>query len=210
MRGIEITGLKALLYDQLLAVGTAGLYDLLIRRVVRSMGIDRDDRILDMGAGTGKNARLMARYLHRGEITGIDISPAMVRRYSRMHRKDPRVEVLKARIEDPLPYRGRFDKVLLSFVLHGFEQENRISILRNAGRALKPGGKLFLFDWNGMDIDTMGPLLKIFFHRIECPPAVDFIGRDIEGLIEESGFHSLDKSLFWKRRIRLLTAVKDL
>ena len=58
-------------YDIGLDIATLGRYLPFIKQVVRTIKIKPDDRILDMGAGTGRNACLMAEYLsEKGELIG--------------------------------------------------------------------------------------------------------------------------------------------
>ena len=78
---VEVTGAVARHYDLMINLITGGTYSFFIRRVIRAMDIRPDDAILDLGAGTGRNACLMARYLGgRGRIVGLDIGEEMLSR----------------------------------------------------------------------------------------------------------------------------------
>lgn len=205
---ILITGLEARLYDLLTLTGTAGYYQALITRAIRDLGIRPPDRILDLGAGTGKNAALMARYLDGGSITALDISEQMLRQLHRRAVRHPHIRPVKLSIDDALPFQGEFDKVVLFFVLHGFEQHRRMQILYNARQALKPGGTVHLFDWSSLDVTSHGPLLKLFFRYIECEMASDFINRDIPAMLSEAGFENIRTRLYVRRKIRMLEGVR--
>ncbi len=205
---IEITGFEARFYDFFINVGTAGLYAGLIRRVISDMLIDAQDRILDLGAGTGRNALLMRKYLNGGTITALEISPEMKRLFAKKCGRYKNISLEDIRIECPLPFRDEFDKAFISFVVHGFEQEGREKILTNAYRALHTGGRLFIFDWNEMILKKQGPGMKAFFKYIECSPARDFITRDFKKVLEKIGFHHVDSRLYFKKRIRLLYGTK--
>jgi len=137
---VEVTGFEARHYDRLMDVITGGTYPFFIRRAVRDMGIEPHDSILILGAGTGRNACLIARYLSDdGRILGLDVGQEMLEQALRRSRSLSNVTFEKQRVEEPLPYRGEFDKVLICFVLHGFTQEDRLRIIANAYRALRPG-----------------------------------------------------------------------
>jgi len=132
---------------------TVGTYPFFIRRVVHDMDIRPDDAILDLGAGTGRNACLMRRYLsERGRIVGLDIGPEMLAQAQRRCRRFANITFEKRRVEEPLPYGEEFDKVFISFVLHGFIQEDRLRIIANARRALRPGGHFLILDYNEFDL----------------------------------------------------------
>ncbi len=79
---VEIQGLTAKFYDGVLNLATFGGYSFFIKKAICSMGINRDDKILDFGAGTGRNALLMNKYLSdKGEILGLEISQEMISQF---------------------------------------------------------------------------------------------------------------------------------
>lgn len=206
---VEVKGLEARLYDFLLLAGTFGLYQSLLKRVIRDMKIRPDDRILDMGAGTGKNACMMRGYLsENGYILGLDIGEIMLKKFNHKCRKYENVKAIKQRIEEPLSFNNDFDKVFISFVIHGFSQDDRMKIINNAFKALKPGGRFFIFDWAEFDIDRAGPLLKFFMRHMECPLALDFIERDFKNILKEQGFNNIHENLYAGKKIRLLSGEK--
>jgi ubiquinone/menaquinone biosynthesis C-methylase UbiE len=57
----------------------------------------------------------------------------------------------KQRVELPLPYKEDFDTVSISFVLHGFENAQKLGIIHNAYQALKTGGSLYVLDYAEFD-----------------------------------------------------------
>ena len=206
---VEVKGLEALFYDQLLLLGTAGLYQPLLKRVIMNMNIQPQDKILDMGAGTGKNACLMRSYLSdNGEIIGLDIGEIMIKKFTRKCGKFENVNILKHSIKDPIPFNDYFTKVFISFVIHGFDQNGREKIIHNAYNVLKQGGKLFIFDWAEFDLDKSGPFIKFFMRHIECPLAIDFIKRDFKDTLKRVGFKNNREIHFAGNKIRLLIGEK--
>jgi len=206
---VEVKGLEAMLYDFLLLAGTFGLYQALLKRIIRDMRIKPDDRILDMGAGTGKNACMMSKYLSDdGFILGLDIGKIMLKKFERRCRKFENIQVSNQRIEEPLPYKDDFEKVFISFVIHGFEQDNRSNIINSAYNSLKPGGKFFIFDWSEFNIKKTGFIFRIIMNKIECPLAFDFIERDFKKVLIEQGFKNIHENLYEGKKIRLLSGEK--
>ena len=206
---VEVKGLEAKFYDFLLLAGTFGLYQTLLKRVISDMNIEPKDRILDMGAGTGKNACLMRRYLSdKGFILGLDIGEVMLKKFEKKCRKYKNIQVSNQRIEESLPYKGDFDKTFISFVIHGFEQDNRIKIINNAYNALKPGGKFFIFDWTEFNIKKTGAIFRSIFNIIECPLAFDFVEIDFKSVLQEHGFKNIHENLYAGKKIRLLSGEK--
>jgi demethylmenaquinone methyltransferase/2-methoxy-6-polyprenyl-1,4-benzoquinol methylase len=206
---IELRGFRARFYDQLILIGTLGLYNPLIKKIIMDMEIQPADKILDMGAGTGKNELLMQQYLSgRGHITACEISAEMKKKFHKQCDGFTNITLMPLRIERPLPFRDTFDKVFLSFVIHGFTQDKRILILENAFNALKPGGKIFIFDWNEFRLEDSGPLMRLFMNYIECKQAKDFISRNFSRVLTDIGFSGVKQRLYAWNKFRLLSADK--
>jgi len=143
------------------------------------MGIGPADKILDLGAGTGRNACLMAGYSSsEGEIIGLDISEEMISQFEKKCRDFPNIKIINARIDQDLAYERYFDKVFISFVLHGFPQQARNQIVRNAFKALKNGGEFFILDYGEFSLRDTPLYIRLPFKLMECRYALDFIEKN--------------------------------
>ncbi len=203
---VEVKGLEAKFYDHFLDLITLGRYKWLIIQAIRRMRIKPDDRILDLGVGTGRNACMMANYLKSGKIVAVDIGKEMLR-HLKKRAKRCKIEVLQKRIEETLPFKEEFDKVFISFVLHGFPQKKRLRIIDNVYRALKPGGEFFILDYGEFEISQASPIAKFFFHKIECPLALDFIKYDWVSILKRKGFSNFASWNLFDPYIRFFKAV---
>jgi len=205
---VEVTGLEARYYDLLMNIITGGTYPFFIRNTIREMQIQPGDNILVFGAGTGRNMDLMDKYLSgKGRIIGLDVGPEMLEQAKRRFADHPYITIKKQRIEEPLPYQGEFDKVFISFVLHGFVQEDRLKTIANAQRALRPGGEFIILDYNEFDL-KQSPWPVRFAFKMECPLATDFIGRDLQAILREQGFDEFRVHPHYLGYVRLLAARK--
>lgn len=206
---VEVAGFEARHYDVLMDLITAGTYPRFIRRVVRDMNIARDDDILVLGSGTGRNACLMHRYLSdKGSIIGLDIGDEMLSQAKERCRKCGNVYFEKRRIDEPLPYRGAFDKVFMAFVMHGFVQEDREKIIDSAFHALRPGGQFLILDYAECEpMESSWLVRKVF--QAECPLATDFVRRDFQEVLTADGFYRFDVHLYYFGHVRLLAAHKQ-
>jgi len=117
-------------------------------------------------------------------------------------------KIINQRIDKPLPYENKFDKAFISFVLHGFPQDARRQIIRNAFKALKKDGEFFILDYGEFSVKEMLFYLKIPFKLIECPYAFDFIEKNWQEILSEEGFDHFEKHLFFHSYVRLLKGVK--
>jgi ubiquinone/menaquinone biosynthesis C-methylase UbiE len=206
---VEVSGLIAKYYDISLDLVTLGMYASMIRKVVRLMGIRQGDRILDLGAGSGRNACLMKRYLSsEGEFIGLDISEVMIYQFEKKCADFPNMKIVNKRIDRELDYDGYFDKVFISFVLHGFPQEIRMRIIENALKALKKAGEFFNLEYNRFRVDKMPFYLRIAFRLVECPYAFDFVEKDWKKILFLQGFGNFAEHRFFGGYVRLLKGVK--
>ena len=205
---VEVTGFEARNYDSMMNLITIGTYPFFIHRVIKEIAINPDDHILLLGSGTGRNACLMRKYLSsQGAILGLDIGEEMLRQAHHRFRHFPNVTFEKQRIEKPLPYKDEFDKVFISFVLHGFIQENRLKIISNAHRALHSGGKFIILDYNEFDPAESSWLVQSVF-KMECPLATDFVLRDWQSILKNNGFHDFRKNSHYFGYVQLLNSSK--
>jgi ubiquinone/menaquinone biosynthesis C-methylase UbiE len=206
---VEIGEWGARYYDILLSFLSVGRYSHFVKEVIEKMDIKPAQSILDLGSGTGRNDCLMVQKIGpKGKILGLDISDEMISRALKRCCGYPNVVFGKQRIELPLAYIEEFDKVFISFVLHGFEDDQKVGIIHNAYQALKPGGTFHILDYAEFDIDRMWFPLRWAFIRWECQLAVEFLKLDIKEMLYTQGFTTFKENLFLRGHLRLLSAVK--
>jgi len=75
---VEVKGLEAKHYDLLMNIITLGTYPFFIRKAIKALNLKEGDRVLDFGAGTGRNGCLILKQIkEKGEFIGIDIGEEM-------------------------------------------------------------------------------------------------------------------------------------
>jgi demethylmenaquinone methyltransferase/2-methoxy-6-polyprenyl-1,4-benzoquinol methylase len=126
---------------RLLSFGWDGAWKrTLVRRLPRRPGA----RILDLACGTGDLTLLLARRYRDGEVTGLDLCPAMLARARR--RRGARAVRFSLGDLGSLPYRpGSFD-----LVTGGYALRNAPSLrtaLEEVLRVLQPGGTAAFLDF---------------------------------------------------------------
>ncbi|MEA1927855.1 MAG: class I SAM-dependent methyltransferase [Candidatus Auribacterota bacterium] len=204
---VEVRNWEVPFYDLFLNVATAGQYASFIAGAVRAMKIGPDDRILDLGAGTGRNARLIIPHLSgSGDYLGMDISRSMVGKFARKCAPFPNARIIRARLDREFPLRTRFDKIFISFVLHGLPHGQREKLLERVGSYLKDEGQLFILDYNEFSLNDMPWYLRLGFKYMECPYAFDFIARDWKEILRGKNMNDFRESLFFSGYVRLLRA----
>ncbi len=111
-------------------------------------------------------------------------------------------------IELSLSYKEEFDRVVVSFVLHGFEDEQKLQIVHGALQALKPGGTFYILDYSEFYLERIWLPLRGAFTHWECQLAVEFLKLDIKEMLESQGFTDSEEELSFKGYLRLLKTVK--
>ena len=118
--------------------------------LIKQANIKPNQRVLDLGCGTGTLVVLLKRKYATAEIVGIDPDPKALRRAEKKVRRAGVAVQLDEGFSDELPYdEGTFDRVLSSFMLHHLEEHEREKTLREVLRVLKPAGTFHLLDFAG-------------------------------------------------------------
>jgi SAM-dependent methyltransferase len=148
-------------------------------------GVGRGTELLDVGTGPGT---LLGGALARGaRITAIDVAPAMIVAAQTRH---PGADI---RVADAhrLPFPdASFDAVTMGFCLH--HTADPTTVLREARRVLRPGGRLALTVWDDMtNLEAFGLGFAAFADELPDHPPPQPLGEqpgDYERLLEHSRF----------------------
>jgi len=186
-----------------------GRYQAFIEQAISRMEICRGDAILDLGSGTGRNSCLMLEALGpSGRVVGVDSSQDMVQQARQRCHAYPEVTFQIGRIEEPLPFREEFDKAFISFTLHSLEDEDKERVMDNVRRALKPGGILWILDFNEFELDQQWFPFRWAFRRTECELGIEYLSLDVRRMLARHGFGRFVAHPFLRNHVRLLGAEK--
>ncbi len=204
---VEINGLEAMFYDQLMLILSGFSYNIFIKRVVSDMNIKQNYKIIDFGSGTAKNICLINKYT-KGLIVGLDKGKEMLsisKKRCKMHKN---IKIFCHDIRKKTPFLEEFDLAFISFVLHGFIDKERDLIIKNAYDSLKLGGKFCILDYNEFDLNNKNVFVKWVFKYGECPLASEFIGINLKEKLKRFGFYKFTEHLYYSNLVRLLIAEK--
>jgi ubiquinone/menaquinone biosynthesis C-methylase UbiE len=205
----EFRGSAVRHYDLVMDLFLLGRYQAFIEQAIRRMDLRQSDSILDLGSGTGRNILVMLKSLgSSGRVVGVDSSQDMVQQARERCRAYPQVTFLRQPIEEPLPFHEEFDKVFVAFTLHSLEDQDKGRVLANVHRALRPGGILWILDFNEFDLERQWPTFQWAFRRIECELGIEFLALDLKGMLVEHGFGGFVSYPFLLNHVRLLGAGK--
>lgn len=102
-------------------------------------------RILDAGVGTGRNIPF---YPEGSEVTGIDLSPAMLgRAEARRDRLRKPVELLEMNVLETAFADHYFDAAVATFLFCVLDPEHQLAALKELARIVRPGGEIRILEY---------------------------------------------------------------
>ena len=122
------------------------------RRNVVALGIQTGMRVADFGAGSGVYTLAIAAALEgTGRVYAIDVQRDILRKITNEATRlgYQNVDVIWADLEAPRSSKladASIDLVLISNLL--FQVPDKLLVLREAQRILKPGGRVIVIDWS--------------------------------------------------------------
>ena len=119
------------------------------RMIIEMAKIERGDKVLDVGCGSGSLTLTAKSYVGEpGHVYGIDAAPEMIEvaRNKAKHRGlDAFFEV---GLIEKLPYsEAKFDVVISRLVMHHLPDDLKQKAFTEIYRVLKPGGRFFITDF---------------------------------------------------------------
>jgi len=113
-----------------------------VRFVIRVLGLDPRDRVLDLCSGAGRHILHLQKAGFRN-VVGLDLSPSLLAAAG--EQLDSPASLIRGDMRR-LPFGLTFDAVLSLFTSFGYfpDDEENLEVLKEVRRVLKPGGKVFL------------------------------------------------------------------
>lgn len=124
-------------------------------QIMDAMGIADASVVADIGAGSGWfTIRLARRVGPQGLVYSEDVQPEMIKAITRRVQKEglTNVRAVRGQNNDPRLPAGSLDAILVVDAYH--EIEDRVTMLSNLARALKPQGRIGVVDFK---LDGTGP-----------------------------------------------------
>ena len=178
------------LYDPLLKWGMRE--ETFKRHLIERAHIQADQRVLDLGCGTGTLTIMLKRSSPKATITGVD-GDEEVLSIAKSKAEQANVEITWDHVlAYDLPYSDNsFDIVISSLVIHHLISEDKIRVFREVRRVLRPGGGFHILDF-GRPFGLFTRIQSSMMNGLE-EAADNFHGR-ILPMLQESGFNAAFES----------------
>ena len=127
------------------------------RRALELLDLRPGENVLIVGVGTGADIPLLPPAT---QVVGIDLSAEMLNKARQKLNGCPaRVTLLRGDAQTPLTADGSFDTAILNLILSVIPDAN--ACLRTSLQALKPGGRIVVFDKFLREGGKASPLRKV-------------------------------------------------
>jgi ubiquinone/menaquinone biosynthesis C-methylase UbiE len=158
---------------------------------LEALRLTADDRLLDVGCGTGAAVREAAAGVERA--VGVDLSSAMVARARELAVDLPNVEFHEADSER-LPFAdGAFTAILCTTSFHHYPDPRQATL--QMARVLAPGGRLVIGDACGDRLATR--ILDVVLRALQRSHVHIHRSLELEGILAEAGLsHQSTRLLF--------------
>ena len=119
--------------------------------VVANMGLESDQVVADIGAGSGYFSFRIADRVPSGKVLAVDIQPEMLQLIERQKTNTgvANIEGVLGQIDNPNLAPNSIDAAIMVDAYHEFSHP--FEMINGIYNALRPGGRIFLLEYRGED-----------------------------------------------------------
>ncbi|PKB17052.1 methyltransferase domain-containing protein [Flavobacterium sp. 5] len=155
-------------------------------------------KVLDIGCATGFISKDIAKLVgENGKVTAIDNTESLILSGKESHQNVPNLELIHTDLFDFNP-EEKFDLVISARVLQWLSNPKEALVKMKS--LLKPNGQISILDydhtnlnWNPLPPESMQEFYKTFLKWRQEAGMNNKIAEDLPSLLEEIGFHSIEK-----------------
>ena len=153
-----------------------------LQETINRLNIKPQERILDLGCGTGTLIEKLLQFVPEKNLVGLDASQEML---SVAKQKLPTSVDLHLGNADNLPFPSEsFERIISTSSFHYFP--NPSQAIREAKRVLKPNGCLVITDWCYDYLSCR--ILDVFLRLFNRAHFRTYKAKELQQLLQEEGF----------------------
>lgn len=158
-------------------------------RLIQQIQIGSEQRVLDLGCGTGTLTLLIKQTYPKTKVFGLDADPKVLQIAEKKITKNGLGVVFDQGMSFELPYPDHsFDAVVSSLMFHHLTLKNKLRTLGEIYRVLKPQGQLLIADWG----KAQNKIMRIAFLSVQLLDGFKTTTDNVKGLLPqlmvEAGF----------------------
>ena len=162
-----------------------GAHRLWKKELIDMINIQKNEKIIDIGSGTGDLINLILKKKMQNVIYSVDLNDAMLD-YGKKRFKNKKIKFIKANAEN-LPFENNsFDKYIISFCLRNITDIK--AALKESMRILKPGGVFYCLEFSSPKKGLVNSSYKIYKNKI-----IPWIGKIVAK--DELAYRYLEESI---------------
>lgn len=151
------------LMNDIMSFGTHRLWK---KRLIEIMNINSNDKIIDVGSGTGDLSTIILKENKNVLIYAVDLNLEMLNEAKKQfnNQQKEKIKFINANAEN-LPFENNFfDKYVISFCLRNITYIEKA--LRESFRVLKPGGKFYCLEFSSPTSSVINKIYSKYKNKI--------------------------------------------
>ena len=175
-------------YDLMNDIMSFGTHRLWKKRLIEIMNINSNDKIIDVGSGTGDLIKIILKENKNALIYSVDLNLKMLNEAKKQfnYQQKKNIKFINANAEN-LPFENNFfDKYVISFCLRNITYIEKA--LRESFRVLKPGGKFYCLEFSSPTSSVINKIYSKYKNKI-----VPFIGEKVAN--NKNAYKYLEESI---------------
>jgi len=153
-------------YDLMNDIMSFGTHRLWKKRLIEIMNINSNDKIIDVGSGTGDLSTIILKENKNVLIYAVDLNLEMLNEAKKQFndQQKKKIKFINANAEN-LPFENNFfDKYVISFCLRNITYIEKA--LRESFRVLKPGGKFYCLEFSSPTSSVINKIYSQYKNKI--------------------------------------------